>query len=88
MRRVVHNEPPVRSCCQVCSAVRELVSATDGVINAGLNPAQPVMQRHAEAVALWDYARNGRHTGPVHTPEVNVYAGRMACAPNLSGGVL
>lgn len=86
MRQAANNNPPVRSCCQVCSAVRGLVSATDGLINAGPHPAPPVIQRHAEALALWEYARNGRHTGAVHTPEVNAYAGRTVTAPNLSAG--
>ena len=64
--------------CEVCRAAAELVRARDSLVNSGMdmvedkgrNASHPIITRMKTAVESWEYAKNGRHTGAPHAPEV------------------
>lgn len=75
MRQTQPNGPPPWQCCEVCRAARALVLATDALRTFQAMGGVPDredqrMEQVKTATAIWDYTKDGRHTGFLHAPVV------------------
>lgn len=74
-RSAFNRQPPLSSGCEVCVAARRLQQAQDDM-NTFLSMGGVAIRKDPRTRALqaaqevWNYSKNGRHTGPTHTPEV------------------
>ena len=74
-RQKFSRQAPLAGQCEVCIAARRLQQAQDAMntfLGMGGKPSRndPFSVALKGAQAVWDYTRDGRHTGGTHTPVV------------------